>query len=396
MTTPVKRLVLLLAAPMLMGNEGCEQQAVDETPAQGRRLRQQVELSKIQSPKISFPGAENFDFEFVLNAQIYDAINADDRFVVAFSSSDLRMPAALTPADRLALTPPNGWRPSLQSLDVDPFDPQQCVARAPLMMIGGQVRSFEVVSRGGLWFGFTPQGTGNGSMGGETSIIVQNAQMEIGMVAYNPLSKTLLGTGLATPKHTKIDINLSIDFGTFSLGPRYFYQSRIAGVTMNGLKESLRLLGNDLEAKALKENRAAWETRVVKDYDTHVTVRAGKRHGLMVGDEFEVYNLDHYWEDDTQPCRSRYLGSVRNTDMPIAILKVAGDRDLGDEFARLEVVKGTENGSRRLPGAQIVVHKLVEPVQAAPPPAKAPEAPRDQPATPDYPDYNDDFFSSPD
>ncbi len=370
MKTPLKALALLLMAPLMMGNEGCEQQQ-EEAPAKSRKLRQQVELSKVQAPRLQFPGAENFDFEFVLNSQIYDAINEDDRFVVAFNSGDPRTPAGLTSADKLALAPPDGYvPPPLSTLaDVDPYDPQQCVARAPMLMIGGQVRSFEIVSGGGVWFGFTPQGVGNGSMGGGTTIAVQNAQMEVGMVAYNPLTRTVFGTGIATPNHTKVDINLSIDFGTFSLGPRYFYQSRLAGVTMKGLKESLRLLGLDLEAKAAKEDRPAWETRAVRDYDTHVTVRAGKRHGLVVGDEFEVYNLDHYWEDDAQPCRSRYLGSVRNTDKPIAVLKVASERDLGDEFARLEVVKGTEDGSRRRPGAQIVIHKLFEPEPLPSPPA---------------------------
>lgn len=363
---PMKMLLLASLAPLLMGNEGCEQQT-SKTSSE-RRLRHQVELYKLQAPRISFPGAENFDFEFVLNAQIYDVINADDRFVVAFNSGDPLTSSAVSQADRVVLMPPVGYSASsLHAMAAaDANDPSQCMARVPPMMIGGQVRSFEVVSGGGLWFGFTPQGRGNGSLSGSTSIHVQNAQMEIGLVAFDPLTRSVLGTGVATPKHTKVDIDLAIDFGSFSLGPRYFYQSRLAGVTMKGLRESLRLLGDNLEAKAVNERRPVWETRVIRDYDSHVTVKAGQRHGLVVGDEFAVYNLDHYWEDDTQPCRSRYLGSVRNTDRPIAILRVASERDLGPEFSRLEVVKGTEDGTRRLPGAQVVIHKLFKPEPVAP------------------------------
>jgi hypothetical protein len=352
-------LALVLVAPLIMGNESCEQQP---DASSGRRLRRQIELEKIQAQKISFPGAENFDFEYVVNAQIFDAISETDKFVVAYAAADPAAPSTLTQRDLMALAEPGSIRPFDAGVDPfgDPNDPNLCVARAPLLMITGEVRSFEVVAGGGLWFGFTSAGKGNGPTGGTTSIDVQHAKMEVGMKAYNPLTRTVYGTGMALPGHTKVDINASIDFGTFSLGPKFYFQSRLAGVTMKGLKAALAALAADLDGKASKDQRPLWETRLIKDYDTHVTIRAGRRHGLQVGDEFVVYNLDHYWEDDTQPCRSRYLGSVRNTDQPIALLRVSGDRDLGDEFTRLEVVMQDDNGTRRLPGAQVVIHKLVE------------------------------------
>jgi len=371
MRSRIRYAFLLLFAPFLMGNEGCDQNQLPKD--QGYRLKRQVELGRVRAPMVQFPGAPNFDFEFVLNSQIYDAVKGI--FVVDYNSSDPNLPGSLAPQDRLVLTPPVNYSPrhALAVSMAEAKNPNACVVNSPFMMLAADARSFQVTSGGGLWFGYSGQQLGNGNLSGGANIGIQNAQMEVAMVAYNPMSRAILGRSMATANHTKTDINLTINFGMFSIGPRFFYESPLSKVTMKGLSEAARMLAVDIDAEAQKQNRPRWETQVIRDKDLYVFVRAGSLHGLKVGDEFAVYNVEHFW--DGTPCKSKYLGSLPTTNKPISILRLENQTDVGEVFARLRRLEDTSNGEIALAGAMVVVHKLVDEAPAPPKAQPGPSVP---------------------
>ena len=75
-----KTLILASVGFLLMGNESCEKQApVVETP-KARELKYIVDVGLVKSAMIEMPGGQKFDFEFVLNQQMYPVLQKSEGF----------------------------------------------------------------------------------------------------------------------------------------------------------------------------------------------------------------------------------------------------------------------------------------------------------------------------
>ncbi len=340
-----------------MGNEGCQK---EPAPApEGRVLKKTADLSRLSSPKMILPDGKPFDFEYLVNAQIYDVIGKHNKFIVPFT------PATNTSFEAASLGIADSDYDRLEDWQLDTRNRvmaanqvgvPECLKRGPQVEIGGAVESFEIQGGGGLFFGFGPNVGGVTDIGG--SIRVQFAQLATTLVGYHPLSKVVSGTGRARSTQTRVDLDLTINFGLFRLGPQFFFQSPLANVSRRALDQTLVNLSNDMDQKAEADGRPVWETKVRNDLDTHVIVYGGRRHGLKVGDEMAVYNMEHYWENDGTPCAARYEGALRKSDLPAAILKIETSSELGDDITRARVIQ--QGKDQREPGAQVVMWKMVE------------------------------------
>ncbi len=352
-----KILLMPLLALGLMGNEGCEEEVV---VPEGRVLKKNAELSRLSSAQMVLPDGKPFDFEYLVNAQIYDVISRHNKFVVPFvaGASTTSFEAASVGVADADFDRLSDWQNETRNrvMAANVQGTPECLKRGPQVELGGAVESFEIAGGGGLFFGFGPNVGPITSIGG--SIDVQFAQLSTSMVGYHPLSRVITGSGRARTTQTRVDIDLSINFGLFRLGPRFFFQSPLANVSRRALDITLRNLSDDMDQKAEQDGRPAWETKVRNDMDTHVIIYAGRRHGLKVGDELAVYNMNHFWENDGTPCEVRYEGALRKSNVPAALLRIENDAELGDDITRARVFQQGQDA--REPGAQVVMWKMVE------------------------------------
>lgn len=381
MKRSLRIIALSLAAAPLLGNIGCGPANAgkfkvaraakstaaatayrkDTDPA-GRTLKREIELEKISTAAhLLVPGANSFDFEFVLNAQIYDVIEKSNRFVTTYNPT---IPGKITPQTLSLLA--EGQSPVVVDFSADPYavgnDPNKCLIYVPQIMVSGSVLSFEMHYGGGFFFGITPGGAKE-FVGAGTTIGLEQTQLAIQMDAFKPLTRKSLAVAKATPEQFKFKVDLLINFAEFAIGPKFFYQNPLANVTLQGLKNAMAKLAAQLDTNAIAQGRPLWEARVIRDDDTSILVRAGRLNDIKVGDEFEIYNMDHEWEDMTLPCESRYVGSTRRTTKPIAIARVTEEALLDDGIVRLVPLPKAEggrdaDGTRAEPGAQVVIHKL--------------------------------------
>ena len=94
-------------------------------------------------------------------------------------------------------------------------------------------------------------------------------------------------------------------------------------------------------------------------YPNKVVIQAGANSGLQVGDELEVFPLDHVWEGD--PCSSRHLSAVVDKSKPPVILRVTDNIWSSPSYALLDIVDAGLNNFKIRPGDYVQIHKLVQP-----------------------------------
>lgn len=338
----VRSLILVLAvAPLFMANKGCDKQ---EAQVQGRTLKKRVELGKINSAAFDLPGGGHFDFQFVANAQMYEVIQETGHFTMPYlePTPTLRQ-SKLKSYSKLDSSLLKKWMNKVSTPQI-PED-VACLISMPQAYIGGSIKSFEMVGGGGLTIGFGPGGAFDVSRVPSASVLLSFAQLDVGLVAYSPVRKTVLATGSATAKQTKVDLNLTIDFGQFTLGPKFFFQSPLSKVTKKALTKAVEELSASLSAEP-------WKGRIHYNHDGLVLIEGGEDVGLMVGDTLDIYNENHFWEGE--PCKSRYKGSTRSKT-PVATIKVVS---VGEALSEAEAISQTDWNPQ--PGDLLLVNTLVQ------------------------------------
>lgn len=346
----LKASLLVFGAILTMGNQKCEQEV------EVRQLKKIVDLTTIRSSPLHFPNSTTFDFQFVVNEQIYGVLAANDNFAVKYlppiskppqmaRSGDLEF-YNLSPADGLMM------KAFAQEAGKENFSAQYsqtawCMVNEPQIRLAGAVNSFEMIGGGGVKIGFTPAGALPTNGISDIGINVEWAQLDMTMVALRPLTSKVVSGANITSKQTKTRVKFGLNFGSFSVGPSAYYQTPLAQVTKNALAKALDLLGADLK-------KEEWYTRVLANHDSHLVVVGGADVNLEVGDQLLVYNEEYYWEGE--PCNSRYLGGGAQAGSAVAKIEIDW---VGDEISRGRVIE--QNDFNAVIGAKAKLYKFRAP-----------------------------------
>lgn len=348
--------ILGALAIFTMGNEGCQDK-------NARKLKKRASLSKISAQKMRLPDGTTADFEYLANAQIYDVIAKNNEFILPYGGNVAQTAFAETKmyslADQSNLSQwQNRTSNDLYFKAAVSSSVPECLRRLPQVELAGVIESFEVVGGGGMTFGYGPN-VNPKLPPTSASLNVQFAQLTTNLQSYHPLTRIVNGSGRANGTHTKMDLNLTIDLGLFKFGPKAFFQSPLANVSHQALSKTLQFLAADYDKRATEQKRPLWETQVRNDDGDHVIIYGGRVHGLKVGDELAIFTQRHLWENNGTPCATKYEGALRTSDLPVALIRIEGEQDLGDEIARARI---TQKGSGRPEeGAQVVIYKFAAP-----------------------------------
>ncbi|MBO9668111.1 MAG: hypothetical protein J7501_15020 [Bdellovibrio sp.] len=367
----MKTAVLVAGAAMTMGNQKCEQ----KQPA--RSLKKIVDVSSITSSPINFPDGSSFDFQYVANQQLVGVLQESDNF--AFK---VKMPIATAPVNstttmagdtnlfNLSKTDGAMMKAFSQEAGVSSYKTQYaqtawCMVNVPQARIAGSVNSFELIGGGGLTIGYTPAGPLPGTGVASAGIDVKAAQLDLSMMAYSPLTASVMAASNVTSKQTKTAVKFSINFGTWSVGPSAYYQTPLATVTKKALQKAVDGLSSQLED-------TEWYTRVMANHDTHLVVVGGTDVNLEVGDQLLVYNEEYYW--DGEPCNSKYLGGGAAAGSAVAKIEIDW---VGDEISRGKVIE--QNDYNAVVGAKVKLFKMhaadyVPPAAGVQPPSDGAES----------------------
>ncbi len=309
-------------AALSMGNESCDQFAGESGE---RVLKKRALVGQIQTRPMNIEGGGQFDFAFVANMQLYNLINESERYVMPRLEKSTSHGAMLSSADYKVYS---GWQSKAKSIiSMKGSKEAECLLHSPQVKIGGSIRSFEFKSKGGLDFGLGP-GSDLGYIP-RAAISVTTAALNLGLEVEDAINGTILAASEASSNQTKTKINLKLDFGSFSLGPSFYFESPLADVTHRALSKVI----NDLTAQLDDE---PWTSRVIERHDTHLVILGGRRSGIQVGDQFEIYNESHHWRGE--PCNSDYLGGVPTTQEPVAVIEIS---HLGEDIAHGRVIEQT-------------------------------------------------------
>ncbi|GEM_PF-1005138 len=346
----MKATLLVLGALLTMGNQKCEQEV------KVRELKKIVDLTTIRSSPLHFPNNTAFDFQFVVNEQIYGVLAASDSFAVKYLPPISKPPQMARSGDLAFynLSEADGimMKAFTQQAGKENFNAQYsqtawCMVNEPQVKLAGAINSFEMIGGGGVKIGFTPGGAIPTNGISDVGINVEWAQLDMTMVALRPLTSKVVSGANITSKQTKTRVRFGLNFGSFSVGPSAYYQTPLAQVTKNALAKALDLLGADLK-------KEEWYTRVLANHDSHLVVVGGADVNLEVGDQLLVYNEEYYWEGE--PCNSRYLGGGAQAGSAVAKIQIDW---VGDEISRGRVIE--QNDFNAVIGAKAKLYKFRAP-----------------------------------
>lgn len=336
---------------MTMGNQKCQQAQV---PA--RSLKKVVDMGAIRSSPINFPGGSAFDFQFVVNQQIYGVLQESKEFAFKYAPPIATAPQTstttasgdtnlfnLSKADG-AMMKASALEAGKTNYEVQYAQTAWCMVNLPQVKISGAVNSFEMIGGGGITLGFTPAGSYPTNGLASAGLNLQFAQLDLSMMATRPLSASVVGAANVTSKQTKTSVNFSLNFGAFTVGPSAYYQTPLATVSKTALAKAVSGLSEQLKSDE-------WYTRVMANHDTHLIVVGGADVGLEVGDQLLVYNEEYYWEGE--PCNSKYLGGGAAANAAVAKIEIDY---VGDEIARGKVIE--QNDYNAVVGAKVKLSKF--------------------------------------
>ncbi len=211
----------------------------------------------------------------------------------------------------------------------DPVDLQNsggnCELNAAQVQLTGEVISFTGVAEPGSGFSFNIGYNGFGNdfnrtpISGGVNVKISTAKMDFQMSAADGMTGTTqLATASVAAKQTITDIQGTINFGQLIANPSYYSSTDLAKVSLKALNLALADLKKELDGRDWKIN---WSGRVLKEIpETGVLINVGSKAGAMLGDTFEIYNLQHYWAG--QPCVSQYLGAFHSPSDPVAVIQI--------------------------------------------------------------------------
>jgi hypothetical protein len=342
---------LVLIAGLSMGNQSCEQAQL-----QNRQLKKIIEVGHIQSQTLVLPDGSRFDFQFVVNQQIYSVLYANKEFAFRYQTPIQGLGTSLggIESTRINLTENDqgvlrklGLGSLAESGGVRFSKEAQCMMNMPQAKIAGSVNSFELIGGGGLTLGFNSAGPVSSPGLSSLGFQVKVSQLAMSMRALSPMTSNVMGALDITSKQTQTAVNFNLLFGQLSLGPSFFFQTPLAKVTAKALTKGVAGLKTQLEAYP-------WQSRVLMDHENLITIIGGINVGLQIGDQVAIYNKVYYW--DGEPCASKLLYEGGLSPTPVAIIEI---QEVADEISLGRPI--SETGEPRYPGALVQIHKLNQP-----------------------------------
>lgn len=337
--TLMRAATLLPLAGLLMGNTECSSKPQ-------RELRKIVDLGRIQTPPMQIISGQNFDFSYVANQQIYGVMMQSNGFALRYNPP---LVVGTNGAAQLNLSQKDAalFSKVMGNKVNDPVvnwsKDASCLVFLPQAKIYGSINSFEAVGGGGIQIGYNPVGIqAPGLPSGSLGFKLEYAQLDLSMHAIRPLTNGLMGSVNVDSKRSRMDFNLSVNFGPISLGPSGWYQTPLAQVTENGLKMAV----NDLKDALVKEE---WYTRVLVNHDNYLTIIGGTTSGLEKGDELAIYNETYYW--DGEPCGSTYRGGGATDPVALGVVDT-----VSDEITIVKITKQTDENA--VVGAKVKLLKF--------------------------------------
>lgn len=367
----VKALTLVLSAGLLMGNQQCQ-----ETPATpeatGRELKKIIDVGLIASRPIEIPGNGSFDFQFVVNQQIYPVLQGSEKFWFRYepvfkdganpSSNNIDLASMnLTKNDYKLLAK------TISKVVQEPTDSNEvsCLVNSAPLKLVGSVNAFELTSKFGLGIGFL-----NGASTSSTNIPkigfdTESFQLDLSLGMIDNITNSSVSFVNVTSKQTKTAVSFTLPIQSFLFEPSFFFQTPLAKVTYNALDKGVKGIYDQLKKAEANLKVAEWSTRVLKDHEQGILILAGKNHGVKVGDTFDIYSERTYWQGENGevgiPCESKLVGHVPDTYL--ATIEIANDINISDNYALGRVIK--ESGLPRPMGSLVKINKLYEPPKAA-------------------------------
>jgi hypothetical protein len=342
----MKRLfVLIPLALLMMGNQKCQ-----EPQAQVRELRRRVEMGAIESPQMSLPDGKKFDFKFVANAQMYDVLRKTQSFSTATMDGTIEL-EQMTDADRDAFNRCDddvlNLDGKLQTKAGQVSTVATCMINMPQAVIEGSIMNFEITNGAGVNVDIL----GSPSIG--FGVDVKKAVLTMAFQADDPLIPgQVLAATTSKANRFETSLNASIDFGSFSIGPKYYFKSELSGVVNKAMVSGIT------DLKKQMDEASPWYGMVLKNCDKAVLINVGGAAdaNLKKGDILEIYNVRYRWSGDV--CKSNLLGSVPSTGEPIAVAQV---EIVGDTLSQAKIISQTD--TKIQPGSRVYVRKLIEQVQ---------------------------------
>lgn len=355
-----KTLMLMVAGLLLMGNESCEKTGKVEAP-KPRRLKKIVDVGLVQSRMIDMPGGQKFDFQYVINQQIYPVLQASEgfafRYKPPFNESPSQLGSNFQFADMnlgvndIQLLERTFGRTGVPSVVMS--DEIACLVNLPQYRLWGTINSFELMNKIGLGLGFTTAGaySPNGIPG--VNFGVETYQLDLNMVASNPVSSEVYGAANVTAKQTRTQVGFNLPLANLLIDPSFYFQTPLARVSYNALEKSIKQIQEQLDTKQ------EWYTRVLYADEHVATILAGSNHNVQKGDIFDIYNEKTFWISENGeipvPCESTLQSTLDGE--PIASIEVF---DVSTDASAGKVV--FESGLQIKMGAKVKIRKLVEPV----------------------------------
>lgn len=336
-------------ASLLMANKSCEKQAVQEVKK--RTPKRIVDVGLITSPQIDLPGGQKFDFQFVINQQIYPVLQNSDAFVFRYRppfevpSSEMgpsldfkRMNISQNDIDLMTRTYGGSQVPMPPSNEV------YCFVDLPQYRFWGSINAFELIDKAGVGLGFNSNGKyGIGGLG--FNFEVEHYQLDLSMHATNPFqTRTVYASTNVSAKQTRTQVSFSLPISNLVVDPNYYSQTPLAKVSYNALTNAIK----DLKGKI---NEQDWVARVFYPTEHKITISAGKLHNLKVGDIMDIYHEEVFWSG--APCESDVLTLLDGKK--VATIELV---DVSDEASAGKVI--WTSGIPVKMGAKVKINKLVD------------------------------------
>lgn len=366
----LKTMTLVLSAGLLMANKECQQTPVEQ-PTPARELKKIVDVGLISSRPIEIPGAGNFDFQFVVNQQIYPVLQDSEKFWFRY---DPVFKGNQTPtSNNIQLSSMNLSKNDYQFLSKNLSKVQEptysndtsCLVNMAPMKLVGSVNSFELTSKFGLGIGFLNGGSTSSTNIPKIGFDTESFQLDLSLGTIDTIANASLAFVNVTAKQTKTAVSFTLPIQNFLFEPSFYFQTPLAKVTYNALSKGVSGIYDQLKKAEANNHAAEWSTRVLVDHEQGILILAGKNHGLKVGDTFDIYSEKTYWQGENGepgvPCESKLVASIPDTYL--ATIEIANDINISDNYALGRVVK--ETGMPRPMGSLVKINKLAEPVKPA-------------------------------
>lgn len=359
-----KTLILVATGLLLMGNQSCEKNGNVEVP-KPRKLKKIVDVGLVQSRMVDMPGGQKFDFQYVINQQIYPVLQASEGFAFRYKPPFNESPSQL--GSNIRFADMNLGTNDVQLLErtfgrnavpnVVMSDEIACLVNLPQYRLWGTINSFELMNKIGLGLGFTTAGAYSPNGIPSVNFGVETYQLDMNMVASNPVTSEVYGAANVTAKQTRTQLEFTLPLSNLLFDPSFYFQTPLARVSYNALEKSIKEIQEQLDTKQ------DWYTRVLYADEHVATILAGSNHNVQKGDVFNIYNEKTFWISENGeipvPCESRLQSTLDGE--PIASIEVF---DVSTDASAGKVI--FESGIPIKMGAKVKIRKLVEPVATTP------------------------------